>query len=77
MKIGDFKKFNHGVTVLCNYCDYYDVYMIDIDEDRIELSDCNGFVIGTINIDQLNNCEIINYDGNGTIIELGDLYDYC
>ena len=76
MQIGDFKKFKHGVTVLCNYCDYYDVYMIDIDESRIELSDGYGMVIGTINTDQLNNCEIINYDGDGNIIDLGDLSDY-
>ena len=76
MQIGDFKKFKHGVTVLCNYCDYYNVYMIDIDESRIELSDCYGMVIGTINTDQLNNCEIINYDGDGDIIDLGDLSDY-
>lgn len=75
MQIGDFKKFNYGITVLCGCCDYYDVYMIDIDEDRIELSDNMGMVIGTINSDQLNNCEIINYDGNGEIIDLINLGD--
>lgn len=73
MQIGDFKKFNHGITVLCNYCDYYDVYMIDIDEYRIELSDSFGMVIGTIDTDQLSKVEIINYDGDGNMIKLGDL----
>lgn len=73
MKIGDFKKFNHGITVLCNHCDYYDVYMIDIDEYRIELSDSFGMVIGTIDTDQLSKIEIINYDGDGDMIKLGDL----
>ena len=73
MPIGDFKKFKHEVTVLCNHCDYYDVYMIDIDEYRIELSDIFGMVIGTIDTDQLSKVEIINYDGDGDIIKLGDL----
>ena len=73
MQIGDFKIFNHGITVLCNHCDYYDVYMIDIDEYRIELSDSFGMVIGTIDTDQLSKVEIINYDGDGNMIKLGDL----
>ena len=73
MQIGDFKKFKYGITVLCNHCDYYDVYMIDIDEYRIELSDSFGMVIGTIDTDQLSKVEIINYDGDGDIIKLGDL----
>lgn len=73
MQMGDFKRFNHGITVLCNHCDYYDVYMIDIDEYRIELSDSFGMVIGTIDTDQLSKVEIINYDGNGDMIKLGDL----
>ena len=73
MQIGDFKIFNHGITVLCNHCDYYDVYMIDIDEYRIELSDRFGMVIGTIDTDQLSKVEIINYDGDGNMIKLGDL----
>lgn len=53
MKIGDFKRFKYGTTVLCNHCNFFDVYMIDIDEDRIELSDNMGMVIGTIDTDQL------------------------
>ena len=73
MQINDFKRFNYGITVLCNHCDYYDVYMIDIDEYRIELSDNFGMVIGTIDTDQLSKVEIINYDGNGNMIRLGDL----
>ena len=47
--------------------------MIDIDEDRIELSDNMGMVIGTIDTDQLNECTIINYDNDGKIIKLSDL----
>lgn len=73
MQIGDFKRFNNGITVLCSYCDYYDVYMIDIDEYRIELSDSFGMVIGTIDTDQLSKVEIINYDGDRDMIKLGDL----
>lgn len=73
MQINDFKRFNYGITVLCNHCDYYDVYMIDIDEYRIELSDNFGMVIGTIDTDQLSKVEIINYDGDGNMIKLGDL----
>lgn len=73
MKIGDFKKFKYGVTVLCNHCSIFDVYMIDIDEDRIELSDNMGMVIGTIDTDQLNECAIINYDNDGKMIELSNL----
>ena len=73
MKIGDFKRFKYGTTVLCNHCSIFDVYMIDIDEDRIELSDSMGMVIGTIDTDQLNECAIINYDNNGKMIELSNL----
>ena len=75
MKIGDFKRFDYGATIICGYCDYYDVFMVDIDEDRIELSDENGMVIGTISIDQLDNIEVINYDDNGRMTQLGDLND--
>lgn len=75
-----FFKNQHGATVVCGACDYYDVYMIDIDEDRIELSDCYGMVIGTISVEQLNNCEYIEYDSDGRysddkIFNLGDLCD--
>lgn len=73
MEIGDFKRFKYGVTVLCNHCNFFDVYMIDVDEDRIELSDNMGMVIGTIDTDQLNECTIINYDNDGRIIKLYDL----
>lgn len=73
MKIGDFKRFKYGVTVLCNHCSIFDVYMIDVDEDRIELSDSMGMVIGTIDTDQLNECTIINYDNDDKIINLSNL----
>ena len=75
MQIGDFKKFKNGVTILCNHCDFYDVYMIDIDKYRIELSDNMGMVIGTINSNQLNKCIIINHDNDGRIINVSDLRD--
>ena len=73
MKIGDFKRFKYGTTLLWNHCNFSDVYMIDIDEDRIELSDNMGMVIGTIDTDQLKKCTIINYDNDGRIIKLSDL----
>lgn len=73
MKINEFKRFKYGVTVLCNHCSIFDVYMIDIDEDRIELSDSMGMVIGTIDTDQLNECTVINYDNNSKMIELSNL----
>lgn len=75
MKIGDFKRFKYGVTVLYNHCNIFDVYMIDVDEDRIELSDEMGMVIGTIDTDQLSECTIINYDNDSKMIELSDLGD--
>ena len=75
MKIGDFKRFKIGVTVLYEHCNIYDVYMIDVDEDRIELSDNMGMVIGTIDSDQINECAIINYNDNGRMINLSDLGD--
>lgn len=68
-----FVKFKYGVTITCGPCDYYDVYMIDVDEYRIELSDSYGMVIGTINADQIDNCEVIDYDGEGNITVLKDL----
>ena len=73
MQIGDFKRFKNGVTVLYKHCNIYDVYMIDVDEDRIELSDSMGMVIGTIDTDQLKECTVINYDNNGRIIKLSNL----
>lgn len=73
MQIGDFKKFTYGITVSAKHCVIYDVYMIDINEHRIELSDSFGMVIGTIDVDQLNDIEIFGYDENDRIISLGDL----
>lgn len=75
MQIGDFKRFKIGVTVLYEHCNIYDVYMIDVDEDRIELSDNMGMVIGTIDSDKINECAIINYNDNGRMINLFDLRD--
>lgn len=75
MQIGDFKRFKIGVTVLYEHCNIYDVYMIDVDEDRIELSDNTGMVIGTIDSDQINECAIINYNDDGRMINLSDLGD--
>lgn len=73
MKINEFKRFKYGTTISCNHCNFFDVYMIDIDEYRIELSDNMGMVIGTIDTNQLNKCTIINYDNDGRIIKLSDL----
>jgi len=65
-------KFNEGVTVICGYCNFFDVYMIDIDEYRIELSDSFGMVIGTIDADELNSCEIISE--NHEFVPLKEIY---
>ena len=62
-------KLNNGAIVSCGDCNYYDVYIIDIDEDRIELSDENGFVIGTISRDTYEDIEILEYDNDGRISE--------
>lgn len=67
--MNDFIKLNNGAIVCCGDCNYYDVYMIDIDEDRIELSDENGFVIGTISRDTYEDVEILEYDDDGRISE--------
>lgn len=75
MQIDDFKRFKIGVTVLYKNCNIYDVYMIDVDEDRIELSDNTGMVIATIDSDQINECAIINYNDNARMINLSDLGD--
>lgn len=65
-------KFNEGVTVICKFCNFFDVYMIDIDEYRIELSDSFGMVIGTIDADELNSCEVISE--NHEIVPLKEIY---
>lgn len=65
-------KFNEGVTVICKFCNFFDVYMIDIDEYRIELSDSFGMVIGTIDTDELNSCEIISE--NHEFVPLKEIY---
>jgi hypothetical protein len=46
--------------------------MIDIDEYRIELSDSFGMVIGTIDADELNSCEIISE--NHEFVPLKEIY---
>lgn len=65
-------KFNEGITVICKFCNFFDVYMIDIDEYRIELSDSFGMVIGTIDVDELNSCEIISE--NHEFVPLKEIY---
>ena len=65
-------KFNEGVTVICKFCNFFDVYMIDIDEYRIELSDSFGMVIGTIDANELNSCEIISE--NYEFVPLKEIY---
>lgn len=65
-------KFNEGVTVICKFCNFFDVYMIDIDEYRIELSDSFGMAIGTIDANELNSCEIISE--NHEFVPLKEIY---
>lgn len=65
-------KFNEGITVICKFCNFFDVYMIDIDEYRIELSDSFGMVIGTIDANELNSCEIISE--NHEFVPLKEIY---
>ena len=65
-------KFDEGVTVICKFCNFFDVYMIDIDEYRIELSDSFGMVIGTIDANELNSCEIISE--NHEFVPLKEIY---
>lgn len=63
-------KFNNGITLICGPCAYFDVYMIDIDDDRIELSDSNGMVIGTMDTAVcLDDCEVIKYDSDGRMLD--------
>lgn len=58
-------KLLYGSIVVADACDYYDVYMIDIDENRIELNDINGMVIGCIDHNSIyDRVEIIKYDKN-------------
>ena len=59
-------KLANGCVLWCDASSFYDVYYIDIDDDRIELSDCDGFVIGTIDHNQIwDECAYIEYDANG------------
>ena len=63
-----FKKIKNGAFVTANGCSFCDVYMIDIDDERIELSDLNGFVIGTIDHNTLYEpIELIPYNDDGRI----------
>ena len=76
MEIGDFKRrFKNGVTVLYKHCNIYDVYIININKNKIRLSNNMGMVIGTIDSDQINECAIINYNDDVRIINLSDLGD--
>lgn len=60
-------KLKNRVTILYGDCTYFDIYMIDADNDIIELSDYDGLVIGTINTNNLEDCEIIEYGDNEAI----------
>lgn len=63
-------KFNNGITLTCGPFAYFDVYMIDIDDDRIELSDNTGMVIGTISTAEcLADCEVIEYGSDGRMLD--------
>lgn len=60
-------KTRNRVTILYGDCAYFDIYMIDINNDIIELSDYNGLIVGTINTNNLKDCEVIEYGDNETI----------
>ena len=63
-------KFNNEITLICGPCAYFDVYMIDIDDDRIELSDNIGMVIGTMDTAVcLDDCEVIEYGSDGRTLD--------
>lgn len=69
MKIGEFKNFRNGVNVSCGACDYFRVYLINIRRHRIELSNKDGMIMGTISVDRLDECEVIILERNGSIRE--------
>lgn len=49
---------------------FYDVDSIDIDEDRIELNDCNGMVIGIIDYNNVwDEIGIIHRNDKGELTE--------
>ena len=61
--------FNNGSIVWCKECTFYDVYNVDIDDDRIELNDESGFIIGTIDTSMLDKCYYLSYDNDGRFSE--------
>lgn len=67
--MNDFIRLNNGAIIICGDCSFHDIYIIDIDEDRIELSDENGFVIGTISRDTYEDIEVWEYDNDGRLSE--------
>lgn len=69
-------KLENGGFVIADNCSYCDIYLIDIDEDRIELNDSNHFVIGTIDHNNIYDCvEIIKYDKEGHLSD--DIITLC
>lgn len=79
-------KFRNGCFVMADCCSFCDVYMIDIDDERMELNDYNGFVIGTIGYEDIqDSVELIEYNADGhmgddiiTLCEKGKLcHEVC
>ena len=76
--VGDNMQINlkNGGLVLADNCCFCDVYLIDIDEDRIELNDYNHFVIGTIDHNNIYDMvEVLKYDDEGCISD--DIITLC
>ena len=61
------KKFNDAI-VFADCASFYDVCLINIDNERIELNDYNGFVIGVIDYENVwDEIGIINRDSEGRL----------
>ena len=61
-----FFKIKNGAIVECESSSFLEVYMIDIDDSRIELSDQYGMVIGTIHWREVKGeCTYIEYGNDG------------
>ena len=59
-------RLKYGGLIFGNGCSFCDVYLIDIDNERIELSDIHGMVIGTIDHNTIyEDIEMIEYDSSG------------
>lgn len=65
-KYGDYNIFVHDAIVTCGACDWFEIYMINIDSDRIELSDISHFAVGQICLeDKKDVIDIIEHGKSG------------